>query len=203
MLKQKYEKKLNIRTAGIREWKDPNTPYNRCESTPYEALEKLFETFQLKKGDEVVDFGVGRGRVSFYTHHKFQVPVTGIEVHDITFDELLKNQERYQMHTPHIEEPLYFQYGLAEQYEIQKTENIFYFFNPFSADIFKKVVKNIMKSYEEHNRTMHLILYYPLNGYTHFLKNETPFELVNKVILPGRQDKKEKFRIYRLEKEED
>ena len=62
------------------------------------------------------------------------------------------------MHTPHIEEPLYFQYGLAEQYEIQKTENIFYFFNPFSADIFKKVVKNIMKSYEEHNRTMHLIL---------------------------------------------
>ena len=90
MLKQRYEKKLNIRTAGIREWKDPNTPYNRCESTPYEALEKLFETFQLKKGDEVVDFGVGRGRVSFYTHHKFQVPVTGIEVHDTTFDELLK-----------------------------------------------------------------------------------------------------------------
>ena len=57
-----------------------------------------------------MDFGVGRGRVSFYTHHKFQVPVTGIEVNDITFDELLKNQERYQMHTPHIEEPLYFHF---------------------------------------------------------------------------------------------
>ena len=124
LLKQKYEKKLNIRTAGIREWKDPNTPYNLCESTPYEALEKLFETFQLKKGDEVVDFGVGRGRVSFYTHHKFQVPVTGIEVHDINFDELLKNQERYQMHTPHIEEPLYFHFKNIN-YRIV-ISNIFY-----------------------------------------------------------------------------
>lgn len=85
-----------------------------------------------------MDFGVGRGRVSFYTHDKFQVPVTGIEVNDITFDELLKNQERYQMHTPHIEEPLYFQYGLAEQYEIQKTENIFYFLIHFQRIYLRK-----------------------------------------------------------------
>lgn len=92
MLKQKYNTKLTIRTAGIRKWKDPNTAYNRCESKPYEALEKLFEIFQLKKGDEVVDFGVGRGRVSFYTHHTFQVPVTGIEVNDLPVSSLISSE---------------------------------------------------------------------------------------------------------------
>lgn len=43
-----------------------------------------------------------------------------------------------------------------ERIELQRSqdsENVFYFFNPFSTGIFKKVVKNIIKSYEKHNRT--------------------------------------------------
>lgn len=202
MIDRTFDQKLNIRTTGIREWKDPNVPYNRCESTPYEALEKLFQTYSLNKTDQVVDFGLGRGRVSFYIHNKFEVPITGIEVHEQTLDEALDNKKSYRYQASNVPGYIDIQYGLAEQYKISAEENVFYFFNPFSARIFEKVVQNILHSLKKNQRTVDIILYYPLNSYKHFLQKETPFKLFNKITIPGRKDKKEKFLIYRYTPEE-
>ena len=44
----------------------------------------------LDKSDSVVDFGCGRGRVAFYIHNRFHVPVTGIEANDKTYEEGFK-----------------------------------------------------------------------------------------------------------------
>ena len=41
MEERKIDKKLGIRTVGIREWNDNNVQYNRYEPTPYKALAKL------------------------------------------------------------------------------------------------------------------------------------------------------------------
>lgn len=197
-MERTYDSNLNIKTTGIREWKDPNVPFNRCESTPYQSLNQLFKSYRIKKTDQIVDFGVGRGRVTFYIHNTFHVPVTGIEVNDLTYDEVVKNKKTYRLQAKHIKAPINIEYGLAEHYGVKDTDNIFYFFNPFSIGIFKTVVKNIIESVTEQKRTVDIILYYPLDEYKDFLKKETSFVLMNKIYVPERKDKKEKFLIYRL-----
>lgn len=199
MAERKYDRLLQIKTTGLREWRDQSLPYNRYEPTPYRALERLFEVYRLNKDDEVVDFGVGRGRVSFYIHHRFHIPVTGIEVNETTLEEAFHNKASYRQKAKHIEAPIRLYYGLAEQYAIQHTENCFYFFNPFSIKIFKKVVNNILLSVKECKRTVDIILYYPLPEYKKFLHDKTSFRLMDKVKVPGTKDKLDKFLIYRLE----
>ena len=196
MAERKYDKKLAIRTTGIREWEDRGVQYNRCEATPYAALERLFSHYKLKETDRVVDFGSGRGRVAFYIHNRFQVPVTGIEVHDKTYTEAITNKANYRLRAKHIKAPLRFEFGLAEHYEIKARENCFYFFNPFSAQIFRQVVHNILGSVKSVKRPVDIVLYYPMPKYKKVLKAKT-FRLINKVRVPGAKDAREKFLIYR------
>ena len=197
MAERKYEQSLNIRTSGMREWKN-HTHYNRYEATPYKALDELFKNYRLNKTDEVVDFGSGRGRVSFYIHNRFKVPVTGVEVNDKTFEEALDNKVSYRHKAKSIEAPIRFDFALAEQFEVDETDNKFYFFNPFSVQIFGKVIENILRSVEEEKRSVDIILYYPTAKYKKYIAKNTSFKLLNKVRVPGAQDKKEKFVIYRL-----
>lgn len=202
MAERKQDKLLGIRTVGIREWKDSKVHYNRYEATPYKALNSLFKHYKFNKTDKVVDFGCGRGRVAFYIHNHFHIPVTGIEVNDKTFEEALDNKARYRFKAKDISAPIKFNYGLAEHYKIDKSENCFYFFNPFSVQIFKKVVRNILYSVEKDLRTVDLILYYPIEEYKEFLKTCTPFTIINKIRIPGTRDIREKFIIYRLREED-
>src|SRR5699024_1344637 len=118
MLEKKYDKELCIRTTGLREWDFGVENYNRYEATPYMALDKLFQHYKLKETDKVVDFGAGRGRVAFYIHNRFQIPVTGVEANDKTYDEAIKNKESYKYKLEYTKVPIYFEYGLAEHYEV-------------------------------------------------------------------------------------
>ena len=202
MGERKQDKLLGIRTVGIREWKDGVVHYNRYEATPYKALKSLFKHYKFSKTDKVVDFGCGRGGVAFYIHNHFNIPVTGIEVNDKTYEEALDNKTRYKFKAKDIGAPIHFHYGLAEHYKIDKSYNCFYFFNPFSVQIFKKVINNILRSVEKDIRTVDLILYYPLPEFKDFLKNNTPFTIINKIRIPGTKDCHEKFIIYRLREED-
>ena len=64
MEEKERDKLLGIKTVGIREWVN-NNHYNRYEATPYKALDVLFENYKFIDINRVVDFGCGRGRVSF------------------------------------------------------------------------------------------------------------------------------------------
>lgn len=197
-----YDRSLYIKTVGRREWRDKSVSFNRYEATPYDALDRLFQAYKLKKTDKVVDFGCGRGRVVFYIHNRFHVPVTGIEVNDITYDEAISNKSVYRYKNKDIPAQIKLKYCFAEDYEVKPSDNKFYFFNPFKIDTFREVVNNILDSVKKNNRKVDIILYYPMPEYKEFLRNETPFKLLNKVKLPKASDKKEKFLIYRLRKED-
>ena len=112
---RKWDRRLGIRTIGLREWKG-HRHYNRYEATPYKALNRLFEVYKFRKGDRVVDFGCGRGRVTFTIHHRFHVPVVGIEANAQTYEEALANKDSYRANAKHIPAPIKLKYGLAEQY---------------------------------------------------------------------------------------
>ena len=70
-------------------------------------------------------------------------------------------------------------------------DNRFYFFNPFSVQVFMNVVNNILLSVEAVEREMDIILYYPSEDYIFFLENQTAFELKREIRLPGLMRKME------------
>lgn len=192
---RKYDRRLGIRTVGLREW-DGHSHYNRYEATPYEALERLAEVYSFRKDHRVVDFGCGRGRVAFFIHNRFHVPVVGIEAHDKTYEEALANKASYRLNAKHIPVPIQLKYGLAEHYEIQPSDNCFYFFNPFSHWVFQHVVGNILKSVQKTPRTVDVILYYPMPEYKQVLE-DYGLHMINKITIPDADDALEKFVIYR------
>jgi len=189
---------LQIKTGGLREWRKETDKYNRYEATPYQALESLIQHYKLKPTDHVVDFGSGRGRVSFFLHNHFNVPITGVEMNDLTFEESQINKATYRQKNKHLTAPIKFEFGLAEQYEVKPEDNVFYFFNPFSVKIFKQVIHNILRSVDEHKRPVDIIFYYPLPEFKKFLKKETPFKLINKIQGYKPHKKYGKFLIFRL-----
>lgn len=197
---RQIDKKLNIRTSGIREWKN-NDKYNRCEPTPYRALESLFNSYELKKEDSFVDFGFGRGRVLFYVHNKFNVKVTGIEAESINFDEALSNLQSYSKYKENAFDDISLEYGLAENYKIKKEDNVFYFFNPFDISVFKIIYNNIVKSIKKHPRDVDLLIYYSIPEYLNFLKNSDYFKLFNKFNIPDKKDIYQQVMIYKYKHE--
>jgi SAM-dependent methyltransferase len=158
MGERKQDKLLGIKTVGIREWADSKFHYNRYEPTPYKALIELSQNYRFRDIGKVVDFGCGRGRVAFFLHNKFHIPVTGIEANYKTYEEALENKAIYRLKAKHILAPIKFKY-LAQHYKVDMRDNCFYFFNPFSVHIFRKVVHNILRSVYKDRRTVDLILY--------------------------------------------
>jgi SAM-dependent methyltransferase len=192
-----YDELLNIHTAEKQKGFNKSSHYYRYEPTPYSALEDLFNEYELKSSDHVVDFGCGKGRLNFYINHFFNAYVTGIEMNETFYLEAIENLNSYEKES---NDKIQFCCCLAEEYQIDPFENRFYFFNPFSVQIFMKVVNNILLSVEESERDVELILYYPSDDYIYYLENDTVFELKQEVKIPGLYEfvPYERFLIYRL-----
>ncbi|MBS4175578.1 methyltransferase [Bacillus sp. FJAT-49736] len=201
-MKDKYfDALLNIKTREEQKGFLKSMHYHRYEPTPYEALETLFQEYELTSKDRIVDFGCGKGRLNFYIHHFFHAAVTGIEMNERFIRDAMANRESYLKRNLHGSNKIHFHCCLAEDYEINPRDNRFYFFNPFSVQIFMKVVNHILQSVEKMQRVVDLILYYPSNEYVYFLENQTSFTLLQEVLLPDlfEQNPNERFLIYRLD----
>lgn len=197
---QYYDTLLSIKTSEIQKGFSKSLHYHRYEPTPYSALETLFAQYELKSSDHIVDFGCGKGRLNFFIHYLFKAIVTGVEMNEIFYKEAIENQQRFLKKNKHSKDKIYFHHCTAEEYRIKPLDNRFYFFNPFSIQIFIKIINQILLSVEQSEREIDLILYYPSNDYIYFLENQTSFEHHKEVILPElyQQNPYEKFVIYRL-----
>lgn len=195
-----YEKLLNINTKGNENWNKTSIHNHPYEPTLYEALDVLFKNYDLDKKDRVVDFGCGKGRLIFYINYRFKCIANGIEMNEIYYNEALLNKSRYIQKNKKMEDKINFYCNLAQNYDIDSKDNKFYFFNPFSVQIFMRVVENILDSFEKNPRNVDLILYYPSDDYVQFLEYRTPFILENEIIFEDlyKNDPKEKFLIYTL-----
>lgn len=169
---RKTDRLLNIKTTGIINSKEKD--HFRYEPTPYKDLYLLFEKLKLKETDHFVDFGSGRGRVCFYVHYLFKSFVYGIEINLPTFHESLINLQNYN-NKYNSNNKIAFINEYAENYEIKNFQNIFFFFNPFTVKIFKKVIYNIDDSLKKHPRDITIILTYPILEYVNFILQETDF----------------------------
>nr|WP_263323124.1 SAM-dependent methyltransferase [Neobacillus sp. Marseille-Q6967] len=197
---QYYDALLNIKTVGEQKRFSSFLHYHRYEPTPYSALEHLFAQNELKSSDHVVDFGCGKGRLNFYIYYLFHSYVTGIEMNENYYQDSLENQKRFLKRYKDSKNKIQFLHCAAEKYPIKPQDNIFYFFNPFTIQIFMVVIKKILLSHEQFPRKIELVLYYPSEDYIFFLENQTIFELKKEIMLPGvyKHNPNERFLIYSL-----
>lgn len=198
MNEQYFERLLNIDTAGFQYGFPKSVEYHRYEPTPYMALEQLFEHYELPQEAVVLDFGCGKGRVPIYLNYKFNISTIGVEMDPKFFVEAEHNKELYLKHVAKRKQPVLFQNGLAEEYVIQKEDNVFFFFNPFSVQIFRKVMHNIYSSFEENPRELHLLFYYPSETYMDFIRFETTLEFMHEVKLKGNRNPNERICVFAL-----
>ncbi|WP_226528633.1 SAM-dependent methyltransferase [Metabacillus niabensis] len=202
MAEKTYDRLLNIDTDDEQKGFHKSFHYHRYEPTPYQGLEQLFHHYKLTENDRLVDFGCGKGRLPLFVHYLFHIPVVGVEMDLLFYENAVKNRTRYITKTKRNGNQIIFHHCLAEEYPINQADNRFYFFNPFSVQIFMKVVRNILKSVEKRNRKVELILYYAAEDYLFYLDNQTSFVLKEEVKINGlyEHNANERFLIYQLER---
>jgi len=148
-----WEKKLRIRTGdgNSHEADGENFPY---EPTPYLVLERLAKSGYLTKDHILVDYGCGKGRAAFLLSHLTHCRVIGIDYNEDLIRKANENRISSGM------TGITFLHGKAEQYEVTDADS-FFFFNPFSELILRKVIDRILWSWYEKPRKMRLFFYYP------------------------------------------
>ncbi|TWT01956.1 cyclopropane-fatty-acyl-phospholipid synthase family protein [Planomicrobium sp. CPCC 101079] len=199
MKEKDCDKRLNVKTEGNQSGFNDSPHFHRYEPTPYALLDQLFSQYKLHPGDRLVDFGCGKGRLNFYVHHVFGCETTGVELNPVFYSEALENQARYVSKRKNASGKIRFYCCPAQEYEIDPRDNRFYFFNPFSVQIFMSVIANILRSVEKAERELELLLFFPSDDYVDFLEHRTSFELKEEIVLPGaHHDSRERFLVYRL-----
>ncbi|WP_195989663.1 methyltransferase [Clostridium sp. D53t1_180928_C8] len=195
-----YEKLLNIKTTGEQQGFYESHHYNRYEATSYLALDSLFKQYTLNSCDHLIDFGCGKGRLAFYINYYYNSFVTGIEMNNNYYDICENNKKNYFKTFSKSKDKIQFLNIFAEDYKILPQDNKFYFFNPFSIQLFIKVLNNILISVEENPREIDLIFYYPSEEYIDYLENYTALTLKQEIPVHNLYlvDKRQKFCIYTL-----
>lgn len=195
-----YDTLLNIKTGDRQIGFHRSFHYHRYEPTPYAALEEIFRHYELESRDRVVDFGCGKGRLNFFVHHLFQSTVIGVEMNDEFYEDCMRNLSTYREKTKIRTGSISFCHCLAEDYEINPADNRFYFFNPFSVQIFIKVINHILLSVESFPRDIEILLYYSSDDYVHYLEDHPLFQLRKEVVLTGEfaKNEYERFLVYGL-----
>lgn len=196
---QEIDKELNIETTGLIEWpRGVNLDYFRTESSSYRDLDRLVEKYDLRENSHLVDYGSGKGRIVFYLNHRLNISTTGIEVNKTAFSHLTENHGNYENKFPKKANEIELIEKKAEIYNVKPTDDIFYFFNPFTVNVFGKVIEKIEKSLKEHPRVADIILYYPGVAYSFYLEKYSSFDLIQTIKTPKYfLNNRECFKVFR------
>ena len=190
-----WDTSLQIKTVG-RDETNADAYHHPYEPTPYCVLERLSTSGLIGKGDGVLDYGCGKGRVGFFLSYRTQAKTIGIEYDHRIYQGALENQRTtISRFKPH------FVLTRAEAYEVPPEVNRCYFFNPFSVEIFHKVMARIIESYYENPREVFLFFYYPSDEYIAYLMTVDELEFYDEIecddLFEGR-DPRERIMIFQL-----
>ena len=193
--KQNWDKRLNIHTTG-RDDSGADINHHPYEPTPYEVLVRLADSGYINSKNILVDYGCGKGRVSFFLQHKLGCQTIGLEYDESIFMQALENQQRYGS-----TKGVTFLCENAAEYKVEK-EDCFYFFNPFSVKILHSVLDKILESYYENQRSMKLFFYYPDDEYVAYLMSQDALMFMDEIecqdLFKGKDDR-ERILVFEIE----
>ena len=191
---QHWDSLLNIRTTGRDDTKADqyNYPY---EPTPYCVLERLANSGYIRKKNQLVDYGCGKGRVDFFLSYQTRCKSIGIEYDERIWHSAMENKKKS------VSRRADFYLGKAEEYEVLPQQDRFYFFNPFSSEILVKVLRRIEESYFENPREMLLFFYYPSDEYISCLMTRERLSFLDEIscadLFEG-NNKRERIVVFEL-----
>lgn len=163
MNEEKWDRLLQIRTSGRDDSHADQYRYP-YEPTPYCVLERLADSGYLRKGNTLLDYGCGKGRVEFFLSWQTRCRSIGIEYDERIYEKAVENQKRAA-----AAGRVTFELVNAEQFQVPEEADRVYFFNPFSLEILQKVISRIIDSYYAAPREILLFFYYPSDEYISFL----------------------------------
>ena len=190
-----WDKLLQIKTTGR---DDSNSDQYRYpyEPTPYCVLERLANSGLIRKKDVILDYGCGKGRVDFFLSYQTKAKTIGIEYDERIYQGALNNQKNAVsgVRTEYV-------LARAEEYEVSSEVNRYYFFNPFSVELLRKVMARIIESYYEKPREVFLFFYYPSEEYISYLMTVDELEFYDEIdcgdLFEG-NDMRERIMIFLL-----
>ena len=190
-----WDKLLQIKTTGR---DDSNSDQYRYpyEPTPYPVLERLANSGFIRKKDVVLDYGCGKGRVDFFLSYQTKAKTIGIEYDERIYQATLENRK-----TAVSGAKTEFVLARAEEYEVPAEVNRYYFFNPFSVELLRKVMARIIESYYANPREAFLFFYYPSEEYISYLMTVDELEFYDEIecgdLFTG-NDTRERIMIFLL-----
>lgn len=190
-----WDKLLQINTVG-RDDTNSDEYHYPYEPTPYCVLERLAESGFICENDTVLDYGCGKGRAGFFLSYRTKANAVGIEYDERIYKSAAENQK-----TAVSKAKTAFIHSKAEDYDVPLDVNRCYFFNPFSAQILRKVLARIIESYYEQPREIFLFFYYPSDEFIAYLMTVTEAEFYDEIecedLFEGK-DMRERIMIFRL-----
>ena len=176
MTEAQWDAKLHIQTCG-RDAARADAYRYPYEPTPYSVLERLADSSFLDENNLLIDYGCGKGRVSFFLNYALGLKTVGIEYDEELCRAARENLNRY---AGRRDGRIEFVLANAEEYE-PKEADCFYFFNPFSVKVLNSVLGRIFESYYARPRKMRLFFYYPDDDYVAYLMSTDELQFLDEI----------------------
>lgn len=187
------DKLLGIRTTG-RDESHASIDNNPYEPTPYAVLERIASSGHVRKGNLLVDYGCGKGRVGLFLSYHTRCQSLGVERDRWLFEAALRNRAS----APSGRRATFVQADACSFVPPPEADR-FYFFNPFSVEVFDRALSGIRRSLGENPREARLLLYYPDDAYRATLEATpwlTQLDCINCADLFGEEDPRERVEAW-------
>ena len=188
-----WDKTLSIRTSGRDDSRADQFRYP-YEPTPYSVLERLVNTGLIRKGNVLLDYGCGKGRVDFFLSRQTRCRAIGIE-----YDERIWQKAEENRNSGSFVDKVSFVCMNAREFNVPVDVDRIYFFNSFSVEILQRVLARIRDSYYESMREILLFFYYPSEEYVSCLMEEDELMFYDEIdcrdLFPG-EDSRERILIF-------
>lgn len=198
MSENEWDKLLNIKTSG-RDDTDADTYRYPYEPTPYSVLERLALEGYIGKNNTLLDYGCGKGRVGIFLSYQTKCHSIGIEYNKRIFDKAIQNKDISM-----VSKRVMFLCEDAKEYNVPTEVDRIFFFNPFSVELLSCVLKRILDSFYEYQRTIKLFFYYPSDEYIAYLMQEPMISFIDEIDcrdLFNNKDCRERIIIFELRNE--
>lgn len=189
----KWDRLLQIRTTGRDDTGADQYRYP-YEPTPYPVLERLANSGYIRKGNTLLDYGCGKGRVDFFLSWQLRCRTIGVEYDERIYDKAVENQK-----TAVSAERTTFKLTDAEHFAVPESVDRIYFFNPFSLELLRKVFGRILESWYGAPRKILFFFYYPSDEYISYLMTVDELDFLDEIdcrnLFPG-DDPRERIVIF-------
>ena len=121
-------------------------------------MKRMLQAIPVDAGKSAfLDVGCGKGMCMKCAVESGYKKVAGLDLDKHLLDIAMKNMKKLNMEVSCI-------YVNAVEFTEYADYDVFYFYNPFGKEIFKKVIQKIKDSQIEHNREIWVAYYHPVFG---------------------------------------